>query len=88
MVPLLWRHNFLENLVMYTQAAPGLVASQTLAHLRLCIINLLQALNLLVFCDLLQIAWSSIKKCNNDVYLPRHSNIVCIVTGHKRDVPQ
>ena len=52
------------------------------------LINLLQALNPLVFRDLLQIFWTVIEKLNTKVCLIKRSNIVCTVTGHERDVPQ
>ena len=38
--------------------------------------------------DLLQVFWSPIEKRNTNVCLLKRFNIVCIVTGHERDVPQ
>ena len=61
---------------------------ESLAHFQLRLINLLQALNPLVFRDLLQIFWTAIdaRARNTNVCLFKRSNIVCTVTGHERDV--
>ena len=64
------------------------LVDSSLAHFRLRLINLLQALNPLVFRDLLQIFWTAIEKRNANVCLFKRSNIVCTVTGNERDVPK
>ena len=61
---------------------------ESLAHLQLRHIDLSQALDPLVFRDLLQIIWNAIEKRDNDVCMFKHSNIVCTVTGYEHDVPQ
>ena len=61
---------------------------ESLAHLQLRPIDLSQAFNPLVFRDLLQIIWNAIEKRDNDVYMFKHSNIVCTITGHERDIPK
>ena len=61
---------------------------ESLAHLQLRPLHLSQAFDPLVFRDLLQIIWNAIEKRDNDVCMFKHSNIVCTVTSHERDVPK